>query len=124
MLRIVTDGAADMPNEWLNEYDIQVIPINIHFGDKTYRQYLDLDNEEFYRIVENTNKIPKTSQPSPHQFSEFYRKIASPGGGSSRCTLPANFPAPMNHQSLLPMNSKVRLISSLLILPAGQPGLG
>jgi DegV family protein with EDD domain len=79
MLRIVTDGAADMPNEWLEEYDIQVIPINIHFGDKTYLQNLDLDNEGFYRMVDDTHRIPKTSQPSPHQFSEFYRKIAQPG---------------------------------------------
>jgi DegV family protein with EDD domain len=79
MLRIVTDGAADMPNEWLKEYDIQVIPINIHFGDKTYLQYLDLDNEGFYKMVDDTHKIPKTSQPSPHQFIEFYRKIAGLG---------------------------------------------
>jgi DegV family protein with EDD domain len=79
LLQIVTDGAADLPIEWLNEYDIQVIPINIHFGDKTYLQYLDLDNEGFYRMVDETNKIPKTSQPSPHQFIEFYRKIARPG---------------------------------------------
>jgi fatty acid kinase fatty acid binding subunit len=79
MLRIVTDGTADMPNGWQETYDIQVIPINIHFGDKTYLQYTELDNEGFYKMVEDTNKIPKTSQPSPHQFIEFYRKIAKSG---------------------------------------------
>ena len=31
MLLIVTDGAADMPPEWEQEFDIQVIPINIQF---------------------------------------------------------------------------------------------
>ena len=79
MLRIVTDGAADMPPEWEKEFDIQVIPINIQFGEKTYLQYVDLDNAGFYKMVDETRTIPKTSQPSPHQFAEFYKKIAQEG---------------------------------------------
>ena len=79
MLKIVTDGVADMPPEWEKEYDIQVIPINIQFGEKTYLQYVDLDNAGFYRMVDETKTIPKTSQPSPHQFTEFYKKIAQKG---------------------------------------------
>ncbi|RPH55913.1 MAG: DegV family protein, partial [Chloroflexi bacterium] len=79
MLRIVTDSTADMPLEWQKEYDIQVIPINIQFGEKTYLQGVDLDNEGFYRMVDETHKIPKTSQPSPHQFSELYKKVAQTG---------------------------------------------
>jgi DegV family protein with EDD domain len=79
MIRIVTDGAADMPPAWEKEFDIQVIPINIQFGDKTYLQYVDLDTAGFYRKVDETKTIPKTSQPSPHQFVEFYKKVAQPG---------------------------------------------
>ena len=79
MLRIVTDGAADMPFAWEQEYDIQVIPINIQFGEKTYLQYVDLDNAGFYRMVAETKTIPKTAQPSPHQFAAFYQKIADKG---------------------------------------------
>lgn len=79
MLRIVTDGAADVPAGWEKEYDINIIPINIQFGEKTYLQYVDLDNEGFYKLVDETKKIPKTSQPSPHQFAEFYKRIATLG---------------------------------------------
>jgi DegV family protein with EDD domain len=79
MLRIVTDGAADLAPGWDEEYDIEVIPINVHFGEKTYLQFEELDNEGFYKLVEETGQIPKTSQPSPHQFSEFYKKIAQKG---------------------------------------------
>jgi len=79
MLRIVTDGAADIPAGWEDEYDIRVIPINIQFGEKTYLQYIELDNEGFYKIVEKTKTIPKTSQPSPYQFVEFYKKNAEKG---------------------------------------------
>jgi DegV family protein with EDD domain len=79
MLRIVTDGAADIPMGWEEEYAIDVIPINILFGEKTYLQDVDLDSAGFYDLVDKTRKIPKTSQPSPHQFTEFYKRIAQNG---------------------------------------------
>ena len=79
MLRILTDGAADLPPGWEKEFDIDVIPINIQFGEKTYLQFVDLDFEGFYKMVGETSDFPKTSQPSPHQFVEYYNKIAQPG---------------------------------------------
>ena len=79
MLRIVTDGAADLLPEWGSEYGIDMIPVNILFGEKSYLQGVELDNEGFYKLVDETKRIPKTSQPSPHQFVEFYRKIAEKG---------------------------------------------
>jgi DegV family protein with EDD domain len=79
MIRIVTDGAADVPSGWEKEYDIEIIPINIQFGERTYLQNEELDSEGFYKMVDETHKIPKTSQPSPHQFMAFYRKIAKKG---------------------------------------------
>lgn len=79
MLRIVTDGAADLLPEWGKEYGIDIIPVNILFGEKSYLQGVELDNEGFYKLVEESKRIPKTSQPSPHQFVEFYRKVAQKG---------------------------------------------
>jgi DegV family protein with EDD domain len=79
MLRIVTDGATDMPAGWEQEYEVSIIPINIIFGEKTYLQGVDLSNEGFYKLVDESGKIPKTSQPSPHQFVEFFKKVAQPG---------------------------------------------
>ncbi|MBN2388725.1 MAG: DegV family protein [Anaerolineales bacterium] len=79
MLRIVTDGAADMPPGWEQEYDIQVVPINIHFREHTYLQGVDLSNEGFYRLVDESGTIPKTSQPTPFQFKALYKRIARAG---------------------------------------------
>ena len=81
MLRIVTDGAVDLPAEWYQQYDIQRIPINVHFGEeKTYVQDEELSMDDFYKLVDSKSlPHPKTSQPSPHQFVEFYKKIAQPG---------------------------------------------
>ena len=79
MLRIVTDGAADILAEWGKDYGIDMIPVNILFGEKSYLQGVELDNEGFYKLVDDSKRIPKTAQPSPHQFVEFYRKIAQKG---------------------------------------------
>ena len=79
MLRIVTDGAADILPAWKAEYGIDVIPVNIMFGERSYLQGVDLDNEGFYKLVDEKKRIPKTSQPTPHQFVEFYRRIAQKG---------------------------------------------
>jgi DegV family protein with EDD domain len=73
MLRIVTDGAVDVPSAWEKEFDIKVIPINIHFGEKTFIQNVDMDFDAFYKEIQTNKNHPKTSQPSPHQFAEFYR---------------------------------------------------
>ncbi|HEU0291703.1 MAG TPA: DegV family protein [Anaerolineales bacterium] len=79
MLRIVTDGAADILPTWKTEYGIDVIPVNIMFGERSYLQGVELDNEGFYKLVDEKKRIPKTSQPTPHQFVEFYRRIAQKG---------------------------------------------
>lgn len=79
MLRIVTDGAADVPPAWEREYEIKIIPINIHFGEKTFIQFAEMGFDDFYREVETNKTFPKTSQPSPHQFVEFYKKNFRPG---------------------------------------------
>jgi DegV family protein with EDD domain len=79
MLRIVMDGAGEIPPQWQSEFEVEVIPINIEFGEKTFQQGVDLSNEDFYRIADTTGVIPKTSQPTPQQFITFYQRIAQAG---------------------------------------------
>jgi len=78
MLHIVMDTAGDMPGDWETKFNITTIPINIQFGDSTYLSGIDISDEEFYRIANETGKIPKTSQPSPQQFVDLYERIADP----------------------------------------------
>ena len=79
MLRIVTDGAADMPEEWKEQYQIHVLPLRVNFGETTYTAGINLQFDEFYRLVQQTRIIPKTSLPSPGQVVDFYQSIAEKG---------------------------------------------
>lgn len=79
MLQIATDSSADIPEGWVEEYDIKILPININFNGTSYVQGVNLDAPTFYRLVDETQSIPKTSLPSPQQIMSFYQKIASIG---------------------------------------------
>jgi DegV family protein with EDD domain len=79
MLRIAMDTAGDLAPGWEQEYQIDQIPINIIHGEKSYLQGVDLKYEDFYRLVDHSGIIPSTSQPTPYQFVEFYRRIARKG---------------------------------------------
>lgn len=79
MLRIVTDGAADLPASWEAEYDICILPLRVNFGEETFTQGPGFSHADFYRLVKERRIIPKTSLPSPGQVAEFYRSIARPG---------------------------------------------
>ncbi len=79
MLKIVTDGAVDMPQGWEVEYDIHVLPLWVRFGERTYTQGIDIGPGNFYNLVRENRILPKTSLPSPQQVVDFYRKIARQG---------------------------------------------
>jgi DegV family protein with EDD domain len=79
MLKIVTDGGADFPDQWQDLYQIYMIPLRVQFGERTYIQGLDISTENFYELVKEHKMIPKTSLPSPGQIMDFYRGIANRG---------------------------------------------
>ncbi len=79
MFHIVTDGTADFPPGWVEKYRIHVVPFRIHFGNDTFVQDVDLDDEGFYRLIAERKMIPKTSQATPQQMEALYTRIAQPG---------------------------------------------
>lgn len=79
MLRIVTDGAVDMPDGWASEYQVDILPLYVRFGERSFIPGVNMTSAEFYAMVRKTGKIPNTSLPSPGDVAEFYRKIAQKG---------------------------------------------
>jgi DegV family protein with EDD domain len=73
---IVTDSTSDLPPEWLERYDIEVVPLKVLFGEETFRDGVDMNNEEFFARLAASNKLPTTSAPSPGEFAEVYSRLA------------------------------------------------
>jgi DegV family protein with EDD domain len=75
-VKIVTDSIADIPAEMLRDLDIEVVPMYIHFGDETYRDGTDIDNEAFYRLLGEHDVPPTTSAPATIVFEQTFRRLA------------------------------------------------
>jgi uncharacterized protein len=74
---VVTDSAADLPVEWLEELDIHVVPARIHFGERSYLDKVSLESAEFYRLMQESPVHPTTSQPPPGDFRRLYQVLGS-----------------------------------------------
>lgn len=74
---IVTDSAADIPDELLERLDVQVIPVRVHFGTRSFLDKVTLSPEEFYRELAAGEHAPRTSQPPPGDFRRMYEFLAS-----------------------------------------------
>lgn len=79
MIKIATDSTSELPADLYRQHDITVVPINIHFGTDTYLDGIDIDSTTFYRKIDEMGTLPKTSQPSPVQFEEYYNRLADAG---------------------------------------------
>lgn len=79
MLHIVMDSGGDLPVEWIKEYEITIVPINVHMGNDVFLEGVNLSSSQFYSWVKENGLVPKTSQPTPQQYIEIYKKIAQPG---------------------------------------------
>lgn len=72
----ITDSTAFINDELKNHPDFYSIPLNIHFGEKQFRDGIDLTTDELYENIKNATEFPKTSQPSAGEFAETFKKIA------------------------------------------------
>ena len=78
-MQFVTDSGTDLwlPSEQAAELNIHIMPLVVTLDDKSYREGVDITPEELYRLLEGTDSLPITSQPSAGDFAETYRRLAA-----------------------------------------------
>ncbi len=91
-IKIICDSLSDVNKEYLEQYDIDVIPLTLILEGKEYKDGIDIKSEEFYKILREKNVHPKTSQATYAQFKEIFDKYVNEGkivlyiSGSSAAT--------------------------------------
>jgi DegV family protein with EDD domain len=78
-MQIVTDSGTDLwlPPEQAAELNIHIVPLVVTLDDKSYLEGVDIQPDEFYRLLAETDSLPVTSQPSAGDFAEMYRRLAA-----------------------------------------------
>ncbi|MGI6097612.1 MAG: DegV family protein [Dethiobacteria bacterium] len=77
MLSLVADSSCDLPQEIIDRYGIRLVPLKIMIGGKEYTEGVDLSAEEFVREMNAADELPKTSQPSPEDFSRVFEELSA-----------------------------------------------
>jgi DegV family protein with EDD domain len=73
-VKVITDSTSDIPQELADELGVRVVPAYLRFGDKTYRDGVDIKSDEFYSMLESSPVHPATSQPNPEDFRTVYKE--------------------------------------------------
>ena len=73
---VITDSVACLPPGLAEKYGIEVVPIELHFGDKLYRDGVDLSPTEFYTLFRQAEELPITTAALPGSFLEAYHKAS------------------------------------------------
>ena len=75
-VKIVTDSGSDLPAHIAKELDITVVPVYIYFGEKGYRDGMDMSPDELYQRLEEGSVHPTTTQPMPSDFANVYKDLS------------------------------------------------
>lgn len=78
-VRIVTDSAADLPDDIAAKADIEVVPLTIRFGTEEFTDRRDLTPQQFWAKCASSKELPETAAPSPGQFQAAYERARDAG---------------------------------------------
>lgn len=78
-VKILTDSTNDLTPEQLRQAEVDILPLSVVFGSKSYRDGVDLNTEQLYLMVEKEGVLPKTSAIQPAVFESTFREWVEKG---------------------------------------------
>jgi DegV family protein with EDD domain len=122
---IVTDSSTFLPQKYLEEYPIQMVPVSLIWSGKVLRDGVDIQPQDFYDRLKTARELPSTSQPSPEAFREEFVRLLSKGydilGVFLSSTLSGTFASAVQAASNLPRNAIELIDSRTGSMGAGWP---
>jgi len=76
-IALVTDSTCDMAQELIDQYQVNMLPININFGENHYLDKVTIHPEQFYSLLEENKHYPKSAQVNEKAFTNLYSHLAS-----------------------------------------------
>ena len=87
MVKIIIDSAADILPSECQALGIRHLPLKVFFGQKEYRDAVDMSHKEFYEKLVESDELPTTSQISPAEFADAIEEVVSAGDEALVITL-------------------------------------
>ncbi|MCS6800752.1 MAG: DegV family protein [Chloroflexota bacterium] len=119
VVRIVTDSTSDLPKDLAQSLGIEVVPLKVLFGEETLRDGIDIDEQSFYRRLVASKTNPTTSQPTPGEFEEVYRRLGASGDPICVITisskLSGTYSSAITAKGMVEPDLRVEVVDSLLV---------
>ena len=74
MIKIICDSMSDVPKEIIEKYGVEIIPLTVIFNGVEYMDGIDISHSQFYKMLRESESMPKTSQITYAQFKEVFEK--------------------------------------------------
>ncbi|WP_422122243.1 DegV family protein [Planococcus sp. X10-3] len=126
----ITDTAAQLDEAFIQQHNVYVLPLSVVFSDGTYRESIDLTQEEFYEKLRLAKVSPKTSQPAIGEMLALYEKLEAEGydlaialhlsSGLSGTFESAQSAAKMTDFKVYPIDSKIGSFPMVKMIEAGN----
>ncbi len=89
-VRMIVDSSSDLPRSIVDQYDIRIIPLSVHFGEEEYLDAINISSSQFYDKLTSSEVMPTTSQVPPERFVEYLQPELEAGNEVVIVTIGAN----------------------------------
>jgi DegV family protein with EDD domain len=79
LTHFVTDSSCDLPLEFIEEHNIETVPLTIRVNNQEFNEGINITPHEFYELMYNSKSLPKTAHPSPASFARVFDKLGKDG---------------------------------------------
>lgn len=76
-IALLTDSTCDLPQEFVEKHQINIVPLSVHFGDTYYLDRVTLNPDRFYKMLPKAKDYPSSAQPSFKEFSNKYNYLST-----------------------------------------------
>lgn len=114
-IRIIVDSASDISQKEAQEQGIILVPLTVLFGDKEYRDGVDLLPKRFYELLVESDELPKTSQITAYAFEEVFKSVVDNGDQAIVITISSKLSGTYNSavQASKKFEGKIAVVDSM-----------
>ncbi len=115
-IKIFSDSTCDLSPEDIKQMDIGIVPLSIVFNNDVYKEGIDINTKQLFKMVKAQKVLPKTSAPSPAEFVEHFKPFVDEGKTIIYISLSSKVSSTYNNACTAAEmlgNDKVKVIDSL-----------